>query len=129
MTLNPTDNLEAAIQRAGNAVELLRNMPGRAYSHGVVDAQFTNWQSEVRAWRESVAFLDQSHHMIDFYVEGPDAFALLASLGINSFKNFTPGMAKQYVVASPDGLYIGDCVLFYLEENLFNLVGRRTVLD
>jgi glycine cleavage system aminomethyltransferase T len=129
LTLQPTESLEAAIQRAGNAVELLRNMPGRAYSHGVVDAQFTNWQSEVEAWRKGCAFLDQSHHMIDLYVKGPDARTLLASLGVNSFANFGPGMAKQFVVASPDGLYIGDCILFYLEENLFNLVGRRTVLD
>ena len=123
------ERLETAIQRAGNAVDLLRNMPGRAYSHGVVDAQFTNWQSEVQAWRKACAFLDQSHHMIDLYVKGTGALALLTSLGVNSFASFRPGMAKQFVVVSPDGLYVGDCVLFYLEENLFNLVGRRTVLD
>jgi len=129
MTFQPTERLETAIQRVGNAVDLLRNMPGRAYSHGVVDAQFTNWQSEVQAWRKTCAFLDQSHHMIDLYVKGPGAHALLASLGVNSFADFRPGMAKQFVVVSPDGLYVGDCVLFYLEKNLFNLVGRRTVLD
>ena len=129
MKFQPSERLETAIQRVGNAVDLLRNMPGRAYSHGVVDAQFTNWQSEVQAWRTACAFLDQSHHMIDLYVKGPGAHALLASLGVNSFTDFRPGMAKQFVAASPDGLYVGDCVLFYLEENLFNLVGRRTVLD
>ena len=129
MKSEATERLETAIQRVGNAVDLLRNMPGRAYSHGVVDAQFTNWQSEVQAWRTACAFLDQSHHMIDLYVKGPGAHALLASLGVNSFTDFRPGMAKQFVAASPDGLYVGDCVLFYLEENLFNLVGRRTVLD
>ena len=129
MTFQPTERLETAIQRVGNAVDLLRNMPGRAYSHGVVDAQFTNWQSEVQAWRKACAFLDQSHHMIDLYVKGAGALALLTSLGVNSFASFRPGMAKQFVVVSPDGLYVGDCVLFYLEENLFNLVGRRTVLD
>ena len=129
LTSKPNESLEAAIQRVGNPVDLLRNMPGRAYSHGVVDAQFTNWQSEVQAWRKACAFLDQSHHMIDLYVRGPDAHALLASLGVNSFENFGPGMAKQFVAPSPDGFYLGDCVLFYLEDNLFNLVGRRTVLD
>ena len=129
MKSEATERLETAIQRVGNAVDLLRNMPGRAYSHGVVDAQFTNWQSEVQAWRTACAFLDQSHHMIDLYVKGPGAHALLASLGVNSFTDFRPGMAKQFVAAGPDGLYVGDCVLFYLEENLFNLVGRRTVLD
>jgi glycine cleavage system aminomethyltransferase T len=129
MTSRPTQSLESAIQNAGNAVDLLRNMPGRPYSHGVVDAQFTNWQSEVQAWRTSCAFLDQSHHMIDLYVKGPGAHALLENLAINSFTNFRPGMAKQFVATSPDGYYLADCVLFYLEENLFNLVGRRTALD
>lgn len=128
MTFHPTESLEAAIRRVGNAVDLLRNMPGRPNSQ-VVDAQFTNWQSEVHAWRNSCAFLDQSHHMIDLYVKGPDAHALLASLGVNSFASFSPGMAKQFVAASPDGFYLGDCVLFYLEEKLFNLVGRRTLMD
>lgn len=129
MTANPVESLEMAIQRAGNAVELLRNMPGRAFSHGTVSGQFTNWQSEVKAWHESVGLLDQSHHMNDLYVRGPGAFELLKSLAVNSFADFRPGMAKQFVAATPDGHYLGDCVLFYLEENELNLVGRRTSLD
>lgn len=123
------ESLEQAIQRSGNAVELLRNSQRRAFSHGTVSGQFTNWQSEVNAWRDSCAFMDQSHHMVDHYVKGPGAFDLLSYLAVNSFKNFTPGMAKQFVAATPDGQYLGDCVLFYLEEGLFNLVGRPTSLD
>lgn len=125
----PVESLETAIQRAGSAVELLRNSQRRAFSHGTVSGQFTNWQSEVNAWRDSVAFMDQSHHMVDHYVKGPGAFDLLSNLAVNSFQNFRPGMAKQFVAATPDGHYLGDCVLFYLEENLFNLVGRPTSLD
>ena len=129
MSTTPTESLETAIHRAGNAVELLRNMPGRAFSHGTVSGQFTNWHSEVKAWREAVGFLDQSHHMNDLYIKGPGAFELLKYLAVNSFADFRPGMAKQFVTATPDGFYLGDCVLFYLEEGLFNLVGRRTALD
>ncbi len=123
------ESLEQAIQRSGNAVDLLRNSQRRAFSHGTVSGQFTNWQSEVRSWRESVGFMDQSHHMVDHYVKGPGAFDLLQSLAVNSFKDFKPGMAKQFVATTPDGYYLGDCVLFYLEEELFNLVGRPTSLD
>jgi glycine cleavage system aminomethyltransferase T len=124
-----TDSLEMAIQRAGSAVNLLRDSQRRAFSHGTVSGQFTNWQSEVASWRNAVGFMDQSHHMVDHYVKGPDAFKLLRHLAVNSFENFAPGMAKQFVACSPDGYYLGDCVLFYLEENLFNLVGRPTALD
>jgi vanillate/3-O-methylgallate O-demethylase len=129
MTIMRSESLEAAIKQAGSAVELLRNSQRRAFSHGTVSGQFTNWQSEVRAWRESCGFLDQSHHMVDHYVKGPGAFALLKSLAVNSFENFRPGMAKQFVAATPDGYYLGDCVLFYLDDEVFNLVGRPTALD
>jgi vanillate/3-O-methylgallate O-demethylase len=123
------ESLETAIKRAGSAIELLRNSQRRAFSHGTVDGQFTNWQSEVNSWRDSCGFMDQSHHMVDHYVKGPGAFGLLKSLAVNSFENFKPGMAKQFVATTPDGYYLGDCVLFYLEEELFNLVGRPTTLD
>ncbi|WP_206957767.1 aminomethyltransferase family protein [Trinickia acidisoli] len=129
MTVALTESLEEAIQRAGSAVDLLRNSQRRAFSHGTVSGQFTNWQSEVNSWRETCGFMDQSHHMVDHYVKGPGAFDLLSSLAVNSFKNFRPGMAKQFIATTPDGYYLGDCVLFYLEEELFNLVGRPTALD
>lgn len=124
-----TESLEAAIQRAGNPVELLRNSQRRAFSHGTVSGAFTNWQSEVKSWENAVGFMDQSHHMVDHYVKGPGAFEMISQLAVNSFKNFRPGMAKQFVCTAPDGNYLGDCVLFYLDENLFNFVGRPTSLD
>ena len=129
MIITANESLEAAIQRVGSAVDLLRNSQRRAFSHGTVSGQFTNWQSEVNSWRDSCGFMDQSHHMVDHYVKGPGAFDLLSHLAVNSFKDFRPGMAKQFVATTPDGFYLGDCVLFYLEEGLFNLVGRPTALD
>ncbi|WP_260926955.1 aminomethyl transferase family protein [Novosphingobium sp. 9] len=129
MTIQQTESLEMALLRAGGAVELLRNSQRRAFSHGTVSGQFTNWQSEVASWLTGVGFMDQSHHMVDHYVKGPGAFEMLRHLAVNSFENFRPGMAKQFVACAPDGNYLGDCVLFYLEENLFNLVGRPTSLD
>jgi vanillate/3-O-methylgallate O-demethylase len=67
-----TQSLEAAIQRAGGPVNLLRNSSVRAHTFPVAP-EFTNWRSEQRAWREGCALLDQSHHMTDLYLRGPDA--------------------------------------------------------
>ena len=75
-------------------------------------------------WRETAALFDQSHHMTDLYIEGPDAIRLLSDLGVNSFENFAVNKAKQFVCCNPDGYVIGDAILFYLDENRLSLVGR-----
>ncbi len=36
-------------------------------------AEFTNWQREQRAWRETACLFDQSHHMVNLFLKGPDA--------------------------------------------------------
>jgi vanillate/3-O-methylgallate O-demethylase len=117
-------NLEEIIKSIGNPVELLRNSQIGPYAFPVVKPEFTNWRDEQRAWRETCALFDQSHHMTDLYVEGPDALRLLSDLAINSFKNFRVDQAKQFVACNPNGYVIGDAILFYLEENKFVLVGR-----
>src|SRR5579872_3645740 len=117
-------NLEAVLAAAGNPVHLLRNSQIGPYAFPVVRHEFTNWRDEQRSWRESCALFDQSHHMTDLYVEGPDALKLFSDLAINSFKTFKVNTAKQFVACSPDGYVIGDAILFYLSENRFNLVGR-----
>ena len=72
---------------------------------------------------------NQSYHMVDLEVTGPDAFAMLNHLGVNSFAGFIPDRAKQFVPCTPDGYVIGDVILFYLEENRFNLVGRAPTIE
>jgi len=81
------ENLEEAIRGVGSPVALLRNSQTGPYAFPVVRPEFTNWRDEQRSWKESVALLDQSHHMTDLYVEGPDALKVLSDFGINSFKN------------------------------------------
>ncbi|MBK8904686.1 MAG: aminomethyl transferase family protein [Anaerolineaceae bacterium] len=117
-------NLEEKLQSVQNPVEMLRNSQIGAYVYPVVPSEFTNWRDEQRAWRETCVLYDQSHHMVDIYVEGPDALKLLSHLTINSFKNFTVNKAKQFVPCSYDGYVIGDGILFYLEENKLLFVGR-----
>ncbi len=119
-----TKSLEDLLQQ-NNPVEMLRNSQAGAYIYPVVPYEFNNWRDEQRAWRETAVLFDQSHHMVDLFVEGPDTFEFLSTLTINSFKGFTVGKAKQMVPCSYDGYVIGDGILFYLEENKMVFVGRQ----
>lgn len=107
---------------------LLRDAPVRPHTFPVT-AEFTNWRSEQRAWRDTVALLDQSHHMTDLFVHGPGALAVLSELGVNRFDRFVPGQAKQFIAVNEDGHLIGDAILFHLGPDRFDLVGHPMVLD
>ena len=120
-------SLEDLLQAVGSPVKLLRNSQTGPYIYPVVPSEFSNWRDEQRAWRETCILFNQSYHMTDMIVEGPDAPRLLAALGVNSFKGFEPDKAKQFVACNHDGYVIGDVVLFHLERNRFNLVGRPSV--
>lgn len=120
-------SLEAAIQRAGSAVEFLRNNPARPHQFPV-KPEFSNWRSEQRAWREAASLLDQSHHMCDLFVSGPDALRLFAEIGTNNFSRFRPNVAKQLVCANHEGYLIGDGILFYLAENELDFVSPSPTL-
>jgi vanillate/3-O-methylgallate O-demethylase len=121
--------LEDKLQTAGNPVHMLRDSQIGPYAFPVVRHEFTNWRDEQRSWRETCALFDQSHHMTDLYVEGPDALKLFSDLGVNSFKNFKVNQAKQFVASNQNGYVIGDAILFYLGENHFNLVGRPSAAN
>src|SRR5881227_1774897 len=118
------ENLETLIQRSGNVTEMLRNSQIGAYVYPVVPSEYSNWRDEQKAWRETAVLFDQSHHMVDLYVEGPDALKLLSHLAINSFANFPVNRAKQFVPCSYSGHVIGDGILFHLEPNKLVFVGR-----
>ena len=123
-----TESVADAIARAGTAVELLRNAPARPTVFPVTP-EFTNWRSEQRSWRESVALLDQSHHMTDLFISGPDALRLLSDVGVNSFANFAVNSAKQFIAVNHEGYLIGDAILFRLDEDSYDLVGWHMVID
>lgn len=117
-------SLEELLQTVGNPVELARNSQIGPYVYPKVPGEFTNWRDEQVSWQETCAFFDQSHHMTDLYVEGPDVVKLFAALGINSFQTFAVNKAKQFVACNNDGYVIGDGILFFVEENSVILVGR-----
>lgn len=122
-------SLESLLKRSGDPVNLLRNSQIGAYVYPVVPGEFSNWRDEQRAWRETAVLFDQSHHMAELTVTGPDALKLLSHLTINSFANFTPGKAKQMVPCSYDGYVIGDGILFYSGEDELLFVGRAPTVN
>jgi len=117
-------NLEELLKAVGNPVTMLRNSQIGAYVYPVVPAEFSNWRDEQRAWQETAVLFDQAHHMVEQYVEGPDALKMLSHLGTNSFAKFPVNRAKQFSPCSYDGHVIGDGILFHLEENKLVFVGR-----
>jgi vanillate/3-O-methylgallate O-demethylase len=120
-------SLEELLNAKGGAVNLARNSQIGPYVYPAVAAEFTNWRDEQVSWAETSALFNQSHHMTDLYVKGPDTIRLLSDLGVNSFANFQVNKAKQFVACNHDGYVIGDAILFYLDENTVSLVGRPSV--
>ena len=103
-------SLQQRIDAAGGALAMLRTSQTGPYAFPI-PAEFTNWRDEQRAWREGVALVDQSHHMTDLYVEGPDVLRLVSELAVNSFTGF------------------GDMIIFGLGNRQVNIVGRPTVAN
>jgi glycine cleavage system aminomethyltransferase T len=121
--------LQQKLDQAGDIVDFLRNQQTGPNVYPGVPAEYTNWRNEQRGWAETCVLFNQTYHMVELYVRGPDAFALLESLAINSFKNFAVNKAKQFVPCTPEGYVIGDVILFYLAEEEFSLVGRAPAIE
>ncbi|HSA89973.1 MAG TPA: hypothetical protein VLF42_08770 [Burkholderiales bacterium] len=117
-------NLEEVLRGAGNPVDMLRNSQIGAYVYPVVPYEFSNWRDEQLAWQKTAVLYDQSHHMVEQYVEGPDALKLFSGLGGNSFTNFPVDRAKQLAPTNYDGYVIGDGILFHLAPQKLVFVGR-----
>lgn len=117
-------NLEQVLQQQGDIVSMLRNSQLGAYVYPVVAPEFSNWRSEQWAWQHSAVLFDQSHHMVNLYLRGPEAMKLLSDTMINSPKGWAINRAKQYVPTTPAGHVIGDGIIFWLAEEEFVYVGR-----
>jgi vanillate/3-O-methylgallate O-demethylase len=122
-------NLEEVLKASSNTVELLRNSQLGAYVYPVVPSEFSNFRDEQLAWRHGAVLFDQSHHMAEMLVEGPQAAAFLNSLTINTFNNFPVNRAKQMVPLSHSGHVIGDGILFRLAEESYEFVGRAPTVN
>jgi len=117
-------SLNDEIQQHASPVEMLRNSKIGMYVYPVVAPEYSNWRSEQVAWRKTAVLFDQTHHMDELIIEGPDAAEFLANLAINSFSNFDLNRAKHFVPVTPAGHVVGDVIAFREREDRFVLVGR-----
>jgi vanillate/3-O-methylgallate O-demethylase len=92
-----------------------------------IPPEFTNWRDEQRAWRQTAVLFDQSHHMPELFLGGPDALRLLKTVGINSFENIAPGRVKQLIGCAYDGHVIGESVVYCHADDSFELVSGMTL--
>lgn len=122
-------SLEKVLQSGISPVQMLRNSQAGAYIYPVVPTEFTNWRDEQRAWQESCVLFDQTHHMANIFMEGPGALDLLSHLGVNTFRNFPVGKAKQFVPCGHDGYVIGDGILFHIDDDKYTFVGRTPTVN
>ena len=131
-------------QGHGNLDELLRSKPdlvdhfyndtlaphakARAGLTPVPQEQ-TNWVDEQRAWRNAAVLFDQSHHMPELFLRGRDAMRLLSHVGVNSFENFVPNRAKQFIACNHEGQVIGETLMYCHGEDDFELVSGMPLLN
>ena len=123
------DNLESVLGGTKGISHFLYNQQTGPNVYPGVPPEFTNWRDEQKAWQKTSVLFNQSYHMAELLLEGPDALKLLSYLGVNSFANFGLDRAKQFVPCTPAGFVIGDVILFHLAENTFNMVGRIPVIN
>ncbi|HJF15366.1 MAG TPA: aminomethyl transferase family protein [Enteractinococcus helveticum] len=116
-------SLEDAIQQAGNPVNLLWDSQTPPSVVPRLAPEFSNWRDEQLAWRRTAVIYDQSHHMVDLNLKGPDALRLIKYLAINSMENFPVDKAKQFVAVNYQGYIIGDNILFHLDDEEYRAVG------
>jgi len=117
-------SLSDALSQHANPVDMLRNSRIGMYVYPVVAPEYSNWRDEQRAWQDSAVLFDQTHHMDELTVEGPDAADFLSHVGVNAFGNFGLNRAKHFVPVTPTGHVIGDMIIFREREDKFILVGR-----
>ncbi len=116
-------SLEDRMREAGGPIGLLR-IPRSGVLPFPIRPEFTNWRDEQESWRTTAVLFDQSHHMTDSVIEGPDCYRLLSDLAVNTFAGFGPLKGKQLVLCSHDGHVIGDAVAFCLQDKHVRVVGR-----
>src|SRR5260370_31331082 len=102
-------SLQQALDQAANPARFLRSLPAMHYKMPF-EPEYTTWRDEQRAWKETTVLYDQSHHMTDLYVKGPDVKRLISDLDINTFATFGMDTANQFVAHNHVGYIITDTI-------------------
>jgi glycine cleavage system aminomethyltransferase T len=120
-------SLQDKIDRFGSPLEMLRASP--TFSPFPYPLWYSTWREEQRAWHDTAILFDQSFHMSDLYITGPDALKLLQDTSVNSYAAFEPGRAKQYLAVNEEGYIVGDNILVRLSEEEVTLAGFEFSLN
>ncbi|WP_234714290.1 hypothetical protein [Mycolicibacterium chlorophenolicum] len=108
---------------------MLRSAPLGHYRFPVLPPAYTSWMDEQRAWRESAILYDQSFHMFEVYIKGPDMLRVLSDITANNVSTFGKNRGKQLIACNYDGQLIGDAILFGLDDDECVAVGAPLALD
>ena len=69
--------LQQLLDQQGNIVDFLRNQQVGPNAYPGVPAEYFNWRDEQLSWANSCVLFNQSFHMVDLLVTGPDAVEML----------------------------------------------------
>jgi vanillate/3-O-methylgallate O-demethylase len=122
-------NLQEAIDQAGSPVRLLWKPNVAPWLPPVLEDEYVGWPEEQSAPYETVAFSDQSHHMSDLFIEGPDATRMLSELSPNDYDNFAIGQAKQFIAVTERGQMIGDDIILRQDREKYTITGVPAAQD
>jgi vanillate/3-O-methylgallate O-demethylase len=124
------ETLEQKIARfGGNPARMLRGNPSGPTTVPLVKPEFSSWQQEQEAWKKTAVVFDQSFHMTDLYLDGPDVRQLLSDVSVNSFATFGAGKAKQIVACNDEGYLVGDAILFGWSGDRVSVVGSPVMAN
>ncbi len=126
---NRAATLQSLMDAAGGSVELLRSAPLGRYVFPKIPPEFTNFRDEMRAWKQGVAMLEQSYHMCELHLRGPQVIDLLSELSVNKLATFPTMRAKQLVMCGHDGNYLADAIIFHEEDDFYRIVGAPFASD
>ncbi len=118
-----TPSLQDGIEKAGSPVKMLWRPNVPAFTVPVLPPEFVGWREEQAAWRNSVAFMNQSFHMRQIFLEGPDVKRMLSNISVNDYEVFEIGRAKQFVPVTHQGHLITDAIVMRLDTEKFAVSG------
>jgi len=121
-----TKSLEQMIREAKSPAHMLQNAQTGAFEFPV-QSMWSNLIDEEEAWRKSAILFDQSFHMTELRITGPDTRRLLSAFAVNDFAKFGKDKAKQIVCCNRDGYLISDAIVFGYAEDEVLVVGRPVV--
>lgn len=118
----PLRSLADRLAQFESPAHMLHANPAGKFAFGYL-SEYMSWATEQDAWRSSAVLFDQSRHMDDARFRGRDVKRLFSEYGVNSFAGFGRNRAKQFVACTSEGAFVGDNILFGLEEDEYSLVG------